>query len=168
MLKEVLWKWNKTREETQVDVCEFETFLISIASSRWVSDTEWVIGMDRGLWLLYTINPRTFSKISSQISCCWPDTLQLWFCRTVLHILLQLIDGIDVRVGQLKALKLGLGGSWVGQPTSSKPKTRVNSPILPRWRAGADFLPSVVREVETSEIEVLRTGRLLNNLCFIL
>ena len=37
-----------------------------------------------------------------------------------LHALQQFVDGIDVRVGQLKALDLGLlGGNCIGQPTNS-------------------------------------------------
>lgn len=32
-----------------------------------------------------------------------------------LHILQQVLDGIDVWVGQLKDLAVGLGGNWVGQ-----------------------------------------------------
>lgn len=51
------------------------------------------------------------SKNSSQMSCCYPV---LWrSCRT------SPFYGVDVGVGQVKALDLGLGGSWVGQPANS-------------------------------------------------
>ena len=37
----------------------------------------------------------------------------------VFHVLQQLIDGVDVRVGQHRTLDLGLSVSGDGQPTSS-------------------------------------------------
>lgn len=40
--------------------------------------------------------------------------LQDW----ILYMVHQIIEGIDVGVGQLIALALGLVGSWVGQPAS--------------------------------------------------
>ena len=39
------------------------------------------------------------------------------------YVLQQLTDGVDVGLGQLKALDLSLGGSRVGQPTSSPAPT---------------------------------------------
>ena len=47
------------------------------------------------------------------------------------HVLQQLIDGVDVGVGQLKALDLGLGDSWVSQLFCTH-TTRMSSPALPR------------------------------------
>ena len=41
---------------------------------------------------------------------CVTEILQLWICTTNPFIQ-QFIDGVDVGVGQLKALDLGLGGS---------------------------------------------------------
>lgn len=42
-------------------------------------------------------------------------------------MLQHLTDGVGVGMGQFKGLDLGLGGTWVGQPTSS---TLTSSPTL--------------------------------------
>ena len=46
-----------------------------------------------------------------------------------LHVFQQFIDKMDVKVGQLIALVLKLGGSWVGQLVILT--TRASSPALP-------------------------------------
>jgi hypothetical protein len=58
----------------------------------------------------------------SLLSCCCPcvlEFLQRWICRTNPSHPQQFLDGVDVGVGQLKVLTLGLGGSWVAHPASS-------------------------------------------------
>lgn len=52
------------------------------------------------------------------ISCCCPKSCRSWgygFTKPPLHTLQHVIDG----VGELLALNLGLGGSWIGQPAHS-------------------------------------------------
>lgn len=57
---------------------------------------------------------------------CHGDPVVLDLSVHPLHILQQLIDCVDIGVGQLVALVLGLGSSWVGQLTSFP------SSLLPR------------------------------------
>jgi len=58
----------------------------------------------------YTINTGSSPGLLS-----YPVDLQDWS----LHDLQQFIDGVDFGVDQLKALNLGLDGSWACQLTSS-------------------------------------------------
>jgi hypothetical protein len=65
----------------------------------------------------YTINTGSSPGLLSDILLlpCVMESLQLWFCRA--GPFQQVTDGVDLRVGQLKAPDLGLGGGWVGQPS---------------------------------------------------
>jgi len=67
----------------------------------------------------YTINTGSSLGPLSHILFlpCIIEILQFWSAGTF-HALQQLIDRVDVGVGQLKALDLGLVGSWVGQSAS--------------------------------------------------
>ena len=85
---------------------------------------QWIIGLARDLWLLLTTK---LSKLYPYL-----DSFQIYYCCPVswgsfclgstepsLHMFHQFIDGVDVGMDQLKALDLGLVGSWSGQPISS-------------------------------------------------
>ena len=50
---------------------------------------------------------------------CCRDPEAVVLHDSLFHVLQKLIDAVDVGMGQLKALDLGLGDSWVGQPASS-------------------------------------------------
>jgi hypothetical protein len=89
---------------------------------------QWVIGLVWDLWLLLHYQ----YWISSRISCCCPVSWRSCSFGSAGPGPLsgqQFIDGVDGGVGQLKALDLGLGGSWVGQPISSP---SVSSTVLVR------------------------------------
>lgn len=84
-----------------------------IAMSHWFGSSLWL--------LLYTISTWSALELLSDIllsSVSWRSYsfgsagLALW-CTPALH------TWVDVGMGQLKALNVSLGGSWVGQPTSS-------------------------------------------------
>ena len=61
---------------------------------------------------------------------CVMDILQLWLCKTgPLHVLQQFIVRVDVGVGQLKALDLGLGSIGISQLPHTH-ATRDSSPML--------------------------------------
>lgn len=54
---------------------------------------------------------------------CHGDPAALHLQDQLFHLLQQVIDEVDVRVGQLNILNLDTGGSWVGQPANSPPPT---------------------------------------------
>lgn len=74
------------------------------------------------------------------VAMCHGDTDGLVLQSQPFHILQQLIDGIDVWVGQLKVLDMGFSGSWVGLFLTQA--TSANSPALSRRKAGlAQLIP---------------------------
>ena len=83
---------------------------------------QWVIGLVWGLWLLLHYQSWILTKSPlgyPAVALCHEDPAALDLQDWSLHTLQQFIDRVDVGVGQLKALNLGLGGSWVVQLTSS-------------------------------------------------
>jgi hypothetical protein len=95
----------------------------------------WVFGLCRGLWLLlhnqYWLLIRTLLRYPAD-ALCHGDHATLDLQNWPFHKLHQFIDGVNVEVGQLKALNLGLGGSWVGQSElSCVPTTRASFPDYP-------------------------------------
>lgn len=60
---------------------------------------------------LIFVNPHQDSSLVS-VDVYVMKIPQLWICRTavLLRVLQQFIDGLNVGIGQLKALDLGLGG----------------------------------------------------------
>jgi len=59
---------------------------------------------------------------------CVMEVLQLWICRTCPFMSSSRSDGVDVGVGQIRALVLGLGGSRASQPASSPAPTAAGEP----------------------------------------
>ena len=111
-----------------------------------------VIGLIWGFWFLLMLDPHwDFSWIPS---CCpvWWRSSSFGYAELALHVFQQIRGGVDVGVGQLITLVLGLGCCRVGLPYLH---LQVSSPALPwlvhplQWwtRVGAsspDFLSSVL------------------------
>jgi hypothetical protein len=81
-----------------------------------------------------SVYPHIFScKCSLQwvialVALCHGDPAAL-MNRTSPFLVQQFTDEVDAGVGQLKALDLGLGGSWVSQPTSSPTSAPPGQPL---------------------------------------
>jgi len=90
---------------------------------------QWVIGLDQDF--CYTINTGSSLGLLSDM-VLFPsvvEILQLGSVGQALHMLQQFIHGVDVGIGQLKTLDLGLGGSWACQPTSCPEPTLAEWPV---------------------------------------
>ena len=84
-----------------------------------------LLQMVQGLWLCYTVNTKSWPGLGYPVVApCYGDSAALALQPP--HVLQQFTDEVDIGVGQLKALDLGLGGSWVGWSASSL------IPTLPR------------------------------------
>jgi hypothetical protein len=82
---------------------------------------QWVTGLVQGLWLLLHYQYWIFTGTPlgyPAVALCHGDPAAFVLQDQPLHVLEQFIHGVDVGVGQPKPLDLGLGGSWVGQPSS--------------------------------------------------
>jgi hypothetical protein len=102
----------------------------------------------------------TISIRSSQISCCCPMSLRscsFGSSGPAPYMLQQCIDGVDVGVRRLKALDLGLGGSWVGQPASSPA-------LLPLGAGSSVPTPSALALPHASSAVVCHTNSLKRRL----
>ena len=80
-----------------------------------------VIGLVQGLWLLLHYDCWTLIGTPlgyPVVALCHGGPAALGLQDLSLHMLQQITDGLDVGVGQLIALILGLGGFWVSQPAS--------------------------------------------------
>lgn len=89
-------------------------------------------------WIL-TWTPFTCTAVA----LCHGDTVPLVLQDWVFHIPHQFLDWVNVGMGQLKALDLGLGGRSVGQPELSCAWTiKACSPVLPRKGVGATLRPA--------------------------
>lgn len=82
---------------------------------------QWVISLFGGLWLLLHYLYWIFTGTSlgyPVIGLCHRDPTTLNMQNWSLHTFQPFIDGIIIGLGQLKALNLGMCGSWVGQSVS--------------------------------------------------
>lgn len=92
--------------------------------------SQWVIGLIPRLWLQLHHQYRLLTRTSlgyPVVALCHGDPKALKLKSWLLHMPQHFTDGINVGVGQLTALDLGLGSSWASQPTSPP------SPIPGGW-----------------------------------
>jgi len=83
---------------------------------------QWVIDLAGGLWLLLHYQFGFLTRTPLRYPIVAPhhgDSAALDPQIQPLNVRQQFIDGIDVEVGQLKSLYLGLSDIWTGQPASS-------------------------------------------------
>lgn len=87
-----------------------------LVNVRWNESLVWF----QASGLCYTINTEFSPGCLSDIPwlLCWWRFWALVLQDLLLHALQQFIDGVNVRMSQLKALDLVLSGSWVSQPSN--------------------------------------------------
>lgn len=133
---------------------------------------QWGIGLVQDFW--YSNNAWHSPKLLSDVLLLPQvmENLRLWFGRTSSFTFsalctMKVTDGLDVGVGELKALDVGLGGSWFGQsgqfyhpPQASRgfssSTTMLSMSALPCLSEGWNHLSSV-----SDQLSIERQGWLL-------